>query len=89
MNLLRIFEIASQRKTDGTFGDLHETCRLMHNLAIALELGGPKAARHFSAADYAEVQEMQKAYDDRGENIEFIKAETIAEEPETRKLGKR
>ena len=88
MNLLRIFEIASQRKTDGTFGDLYETCRLMHNLAIALELG-PKAARHFSAADYAEVQEMQKAYDDRGENIEFIKAETIAEEPETRKLRKR
>lgn len=88
MNLLRIFEIASQRKTDGTFGDLHETCRLMHNLAIALEFG-PKAARHFSAADYAEAQEMQKAYDDRGENIEFIKAETIAEEPETRKLRKR
>ena len=62
MKLSKMIQIASGGKDDVTMGELSEIFRLTANLALALELG-PKAKRHFSDKDMAEIEEMRLAYD--------------------------
>lgn len=62
MKLDKLVKMVSGGKTDVTYPELVEICRLMQNAAIAIEQGDRVARRMFNEKDYAEVVEMQRNY---------------------------
>lgn len=62
MKIDKLMKMVSGGKSDVTYPELVEVCRLMLNAAVAIEQGDRVARRMFSDKDYAEVIEMQRAY---------------------------